>query len=431
MTTTTPNPVVSMTALPGQRGEAARGKEAGLNILIADKFEQSGIDALSHAGCAVTSKADLTPETLPAALKELDPDVLIVRGKKVNKAAIDAAGKLSLIVRAGAGYDTIDVAAASARGVFVANCPGKNSIAVAELAWALILSCDRRVPDQTADLRAGKWNKKEYSEAEGLYGRTLGIVGLGQIGQEVAKRAKAFGMKVVGWSRSLTQGRADELGVGYCTTLINLAKMSDIVSVNVAGNDETRRLIDAKFFDAMKPKSYFINTSRGSVVDEAALVKAVKDRKIRAGLDVFEGEPSGGVAEFKPEVVQQPGVYTAHHVGASTNQAQNAIAAETVRVITTYMRTGDVHNAVNRAATTAATCLLTVRHLNRPGVLAHIFYTLGQAGINVEEMENIIYEGEQAACARIHLASAPDRDHLDTIRRNENVLSATLTSIAR
>jgi D-3-phosphoglycerate dehydrogenase / 2-oxoglutarate reductase len=428
MTTTSPNPLVSMTAL-ASGAAAGRGKETGLNILIADTFEAAGVEALSQAGCAVAVKPDLTADTLPGALKELDPDVLVVRGKKVTKAAIDAGGRLSLIVRAGAGYDTIDVAAASGKGVFVANCPGKNAIAVAELAWSLILSCDRRVPDQTAELRAGKWNKKEYSEAEGLYGRTLGIIGTGQIGQEVAKRARGFGMKVVAWSRSLSQEKADELGVGFCSKLHNLAKMADVVSVNVASNDETRHLINAAFFEAMKPRAYFVNTSRGSVVDEAALVKAIKDKKLRAGLDVFENEPGGGSAEFRPAIVAEPGVYTSHHVGASTSQAQNAIAAETVRIITTYMRSGDVLNCVNRAASTVATGLLTVRHLNRPGVLAHIFYTLGQAGINVEEMENIIYEGEQAACARIQLAATPSQEHLDTIRRNENVLSVTLTSI--
>src|SRR5262249_35102544 len=143
---------------------ASRPRDIGLSILVADKFEQSGIDALEHAGCTVTVKADATPETLPAAIREIDPDVLILRGKKVPAPAFDAGGRLSVVVRAGGGTDTIDAAAASAKGVFVANCPGKNAIAVAELAWGLILSCDRRIPDQAADLRAGKWDKKTYSE---------------------------------------------------------------------------------------------------------------------------------------------------------------------------------------------------------------------------------------------------------------------------
>ncbi|HRP63308.1 MAG TPA: 3-phosphoglycerate dehydrogenase family protein [Phycisphaerales bacterium] len=405
--------------------------EQSLRVLIADKFEASGIEALKHLGCDVQCDADLGPETLPGALSRINPDVLIVRSTKVNAEAISAGRDLSLILRAGAGYDTIDVATASARGVFVANCPGKNSIAVAELVWALILSCDRRVPDQTAELRAGTWNKKEYSKAPGIYGKSLGIVGLGQIGIEVARRAAAFGMKVSAWSRSLTQERADELDVGYVGKLVNIAKMSDVISVNVAATDETHHLIGEQFFHAMKPGAYFINTSRGSVVDQDAMTAAIREKGIRVGLDVFANEPSGGTGAFTDPIVKEPCVYGTHHVGASTDQAQNAIAAEAVRIVATYMKSGEVPNCVNRAASTPATILLTVRHLNRPGVLAHVFYTLGQAGINVEEMENVIYDGARAACARIQLDDMPRPEHLTAINANENVLSVTLSRIRK
>lgn len=402
-----------------------------LRVLIGDKFESAGVDALEALGCAVHIEPDLAGDSLTTALAEHNPDVLIVRGTKVSAEAIEAATNMSLIVRAGAGYDSIDVAAASARGVFVANCPGKNAIAVAELAWSLILSCDRRVPDQTAELRAGTWNKKEYAKADGLYGKTLGIVGLGQIGQEVAKRGKAFGMNVVAWSRSLTQERADELGVGFVSKLINLARMADVISVNIAANAETAGLINEQFCNAMKQGAYFINTSRGSVVDEAALTAVIREKGVRAGLDVFMNEPSGGTGTFDNPIVQEPGVYGTHHVGASTEQAQQAIAVEAVRVIEEYIKHGEVPNCVNRAELTPATTLLTVRHLNRPGVLAHVFYTLGQAGINVEEMENVIYDGARAACARIQLDDLPNESHLSAIGGNENVLSVTLTQIPK
>ncbi len=423
---------------PSQRPSATIEMDApktnpqqSLSILIADKFEQSGVEALRNLGCDVQVDADLTGEALPDAVAEINPDVLIVRSTKVSAKAIEQAKDLSLIVRAGAGYDTIDVTAASERGVFVANCPGKNSIAVAELAWALILSCDRRVPDQTAELRAGTWNKKEYAKAAGLYGRTLGIVGLGQIGIEVAKRGKAFGMKVMAWSRSLTEERADELGVGYVSNLINIAKMCDVISVHCAATEETKQLISEQFIAAMKPGAYLINTSRGSVVDEDALKKAVAERGVRAGLDVFANEPSGGAGEFEAPIVHEAGVYGTHHVGASTDQAQQAIAAETVRIVSSYFETGEVPNCVNRAASTPATNLLTVRHMNRPGVLAHVFYTLGQAGINVEEMENIIYDGAKAACARIQLDDLPNEQHLSAISTNENILSVSLARIRK
>jgi D-3-phosphoglycerate dehydrogenase / 2-oxoglutarate reductase len=415
---------------PGDHGEFPQSEQT-LRVLVADKFETSGIAGLEDLGCDVHADADLAADTLPQALEQHNPDVLIVRSTKVTATAIEAGKDLSLIIRAGAGFDSIDVAAASARGVFVANCPGRNSVAVAELAWAHILSCDRRVPDQTIDLRAGKWNKKEYSKAAGLYGRTLGVVGLGPIGQEIAKRGKAFGMRVMAWSRSLTEERADELGVGYVGQLINLAKMADVISINIAANDETRGLIGERFLAAVKPGAIVVNTSRGSVIDQEALKAAIREKGVRAGLDVFAREPSGGAGEFTDDIVNEPGVYGTHHVGASTEQAQQAIAAETVRIVACYIRTGQVPNCVNRAASTPATILLTVRHLNRPGVLAHVFYTLGQAGINVEEMENVIYDGALAACARIQLDDIPTEDHLSAIGGNENILSVTLARIRK
>ena len=411
-------------------GEAAQSDgSAALSVLIADKFEQAGIDGLEALGCAVQSSPGLSADDLPDAVAEHDPDVLVVRSTKVQAPTFEAARRLSLVIRAGAGYDTIDVGRASGKGVFVANCPGKNSIAVAELAWALILACDRRVPDQTSELRAGKWSKKEYSKAAGLYGRTLGLVGLGKIGQEVALRGRGFGMNVVAWSRSLTQERADALGVGFCSNIINLAKMADVVSIHVAANTDTANLIGERFCSALKPGAYVINPSRGSVIDTDALTEAIRTKGIRAGLDVYANEPAAADPAFNDPITNEPGVYGTHHIGASTDQAQQAVADEVVRIVESYLTTGEVPNCVNRATSTAATHLLTVRHLNQPGVLAHVFYTLGQANINVEEMENIIYEGAEAACARIQLDEVPDEEHLNAIRANDNVLSVGMTSI--
>ncbi len=224
-----------------------------MRVLIAEKFEKVGVDGLKELGCDVIHNPDVPAEDLPALMREIEPDVLIVRGKKVSGEAIKAGTRLSLVIRAGAGVDSIDVKAASNLGVFVANCPGKNSIAVAELVIGLICACDRRIPDQTADLRAGRWNKKEYSKARGLYGRTLGIVGMGQIGNEVRRRAQAFGMRVVAWSRNLTTEDAERMGVEYCATPLDVARHSDVLTINVAGNVETEKFINAEFLDAMKP----------------------------------------------------------------------------------------------------------------------------------------------------------------------------------
>ncbi len=401
-----------------------------MKVLIADKFEKSGLDSLEALGVDLTNEASLDGDSLTKALGELDPDVLVVRSTKVKAPSIQAASRLSLIIRAGAGYDTIDVAAASEGGIFVANCPGKNSVAVAELVWGLILSCDRRIPDQTADLREGVWKKKEYAKARGVHGRTLGIVGLGTIGKEVASRGRAFGMDVIAWSRSLTEARASELGIGYRPGAVDVARDADVVSINVAATADTRDLVDKAFCAALRPGAYLINTSRGSVVDEAALQTAIRDKGVRVGLDVYASEPTAGGKEFTDDIVKEAGVYGTHHVGASTDQAQQAIAGEAVRIVESYLKTGRVENCVNHAAKTLATCLLTVRHRNRPGVLAHVFDALGDANINVEEMENLIYEGEQAACARIQLAALPAAETLTRIRGNDNILAVDLTELS-
>jgi D-3-phosphoglycerate dehydrogenase len=404
-----------------------------MKVLVADKFEQSGIDGLKAAGCDVLYQPDLKDEALVKALGETAADVLVVRSTAVTGPMLET-GSLSLVVRAGAGYNTIDVATASRRGIYVSNCPGKNAIAVAELAFALVLSLDRRVPDNVAELRAGTWNKKEYSKARGLHGRTIGLLGYGNIGQEVARRAHAFGMPVVVWSRRFTTGRdqiANEpIPMQLAASPAEVAARCDVLSVHLALNAETRALVNAAVLDALKPGSYFINTARAEVVDHAALEKAVRERGIRVGLDVFANEPSGASGAFSDPLVALPNVYGTHHIGASTDQAQEAIAAETVRIIESYSTTGKVPNVVNLAKRTPATHMLVVRHRDRPGVLAHIFEHLRSGNINVQETENVIFEGAQAAVARINLDGAPSDALLGAMQGgNQDILDLHLVTI--
>ena len=401
-----------------------------MKVLVADKFETVGIDGLKDLGCEVVLRPDVTAEELAGVIREVNPKVLVVRGKKVGEAALSSGPELALVIRAGAGIDTIDVPAASRLGIFVSNCPGKNSIAVAELVLGLLLALDRRIPDQVIDLRNGQWQKGEYSKARGLHGRTLGILGVGQIGREVARRAQAFGMKVVAWSRNLTDEAAERMGIGYCETPIEVARLSDAVSVNVAGGTETRHLVDEKFLAAMKPGALLINAARGSVVDEAALQRAIKERGIRVGLDVYQNEPSGSKGEFRSELASVPGVYGTHHIGASTDQAQVAIAHEVIRIVDGFLKTGVAPHCVNRLARSSATHVLTVRHKNKPGVLAHVFRVLYESNVNVEEVENIAYHGLQASAARIHMSAPPSEQALAEIRNgNKNVISVDLTAI--
>lgn len=402
-----------------------------MKVLIADTFEQPGREALSSRGCELFYEPGLSADELAGALRERDPDILIVRSTKVSGEAVEAGERLSLIIRAGAGYDTIDIARASSDGVFVANCPGKNAIAVAELTWALILAADRRVPQQTAELRDGKWNKKEFSKAAGLFGRTLGVLGLGTIAREVIARARSFGMPVIAWSRSLDAERAGELGVRHADSPVRVAELCDVLTVHVASTPQTKHLVSAEVIAALKPGAYVINTARGSVVDQQALLRAMKDKNLRVGLDVYENEPGGSTGAFDAPIARETGFVGTHHVGASTDQAQYAIAMEAVRIVDHYRRTGAVLNCVNRAARGSATCVLTVRHRNRPGVLAHVFQVLSEATINVEEMENVLYEGAEAACARIQLGSAPSSEHLADIRaRCADILSMELSLLS-
>jgi len=407
-----------------------------MKVLIADKFEQSGIDGLKAAGCEVVFEPDLKDATLVEAIGRTQADVLVVRSTVVTEPMLDA-GRLSLIVRAGAGYNTIDVKAASKRGIYVSNCPGKNSIAVAELAFGLLIALDRRIPDNVAELRGGKWNKKEYSKAKGLYGKTLGLLGFGKIGQEMAKRAQAFGMNLVIWSEIGVATDRDGLPVDLplllrfrpmsgsliephitvVDTPAEVAEKCDILSVHLAASPKTKNIVNADVLNKLKPGSYFINTARPDVVDYKALEQVVKEKSIRVALDVYPGEPASAAADYTHRLVGYPGVYGTHHIGASTDQAQEAIAEETVRIVRTYLQTGRVPNVVNLAAHSPATHVLVVRHRDRPGVLAHVFDRLRDVGINAEETENIIFDGAEAAIARVNLDGGPTMELLDAIKK--------------
>jgi D-3-phosphoglycerate dehydrogenase len=406
-----------------------------MKVLIADKFEQSGVDGLRALGCEVIYEPAVKDETLVTKLASTGAQVLVVRSTPVTEAMLDA-GQVSLIVRAGAGVNTIDVAAASRRGIYVSNCPGKNAVAVAELTFALMLALDRRVAENVSQLRDGKWNKKEFSKAQGLFGRTLGLIGFGSIGQEVAKRARAFGMPVLVWSRrfqedaELARRAAEEFAITVVPGAGDVAADADVVSIHLALTKETRGFVGRQMLERMKRGAMLINTARAEVLDYTAVADVVRNRGLRVGLDVFANEPSAAEGEFSDPLLKLPNVIGTHHIGASTDQAQEAIAAETVRIIKTFMETGRVPNVVNLAKRTPATHMLVVRHRDKPGVLAHVFDRLRRADLNVQETENIIFEGAHAAVARINLDGAPEGDTLAAIRSgNDDVLSLQLVAL--
>jgi len=394
-----------------------------MKVLIADKLSDKTVSALKKLGMEVSVNAELTAENLPQAIG--DSDILVVRSTKVISKTIESAPNLSLIIRAGAGVNTIDLAAANARGIYVSNCPGKNTDAVAELAIGLLIAADRQIANATSDLRAGLWKKKEYGKARGLKGRTLGIVGLGAVGKAVARRALGLEMKVIAWSRSLTKEIGEQLGVTYIPDLQMLAQQSDVVSVHVAYKENTHHLINKSFLDCMKNGAILINNSRGEVVDTEALKEAIKTKKIRVGLDVFENEPAGGEAQFVDKELAAM-VSCTPHIGASTDQASEAIADEVVNIVKVFQETGVPLNTVNIRARSTATQSLVVRHYNHVGVLAGILDKLRNGGINIEEMTNIIFETSKAACCTLLLDGAPTGEMLNEMQRDENVIEVAL-----
>ncbi|MXW14638.1 MAG: hydroxyacid dehydrogenase [Rhodothermaceae bacterium] len=396
-----------------------------MRVLIADKLPEKSIEALRQAGHTVVVEI-CSADQLQEALVTHGIESLVVRSTKVTRSMIQHASSLELIVRAGAGYDSIDLEAASEFGVFVANCPGKNASAVAELTIGLVVSLDRWIPDNVSDARAGKWQKGRYAKARGLKGRVLGLVGMGKIGQLVAQMAQGLGLEVVAWSRSLTAESAAAFGVGFVDNPIQVAAQSDIVSLHVAATPSTFHLADRDFFAAMKPGTLFINTTRGSVVDENALLTALDENGIRAALDVFADEPSYKEGPLTTQLHKHPSVYLTHHIGASTAQAQEATGDEAARVIDTYANTGVVPNCVNIAVQSVATHLITVRHLDKVGVLARVLDRIRKCNLNVQEMENQVFAGSMnAAVARIRVVGKPPEELSSLLNNIQDVLAVS------
>ncbi|HBC88986.1 MAG TPA: hydroxyacid dehydrogenase [Lentisphaeria bacterium] len=389
-----------------------------MKILIADSFESNGVELLKKVfgPLNVVQESSLKGDSLRDAVSKYD--VIVVRSNKLTKDIIYAASNVKLIVRSGAGVDNIDVVAASEHGIYVSNCPGKNADAVAELTIGLMIALDRRIVENVVDLRAGVWNKKEYSKADGLAGKTIGIAGFGSIGRAVAERAKGMKMKVVAWSRSLTPEDAKAAGVEFAPDLVSLARSSDVLSLHIAGSSGTSNIINKEVLSALPGNAILINTARAGILDHVALREAVAQKKLRVALDVYPNEPGSNDKQFNDEIIFLPGLLGTHHIGASTDQAQRAIAEEAVRIIIEFKETGNVLNCVNLCKKSPAVADLIVRHYDRVGVLADVLTALKQANINVQDMSNIIFEGTKAACAHLHLDTFPDEVLLKRIKES-------------
>ena len=400
-----------------------------MRVLFADNLPPSCVEGARAVGYECEVQADLDGDSLPGAIAGYD--ALVVRSTTVSAHAIAASDALGLIVRAGAGTNTIDVAAAADAAIQVSNVPGQNAIAVAELTMGLLLAIDRRIADGVIDSRAGKWDKKTYATGRGLYGRTIGIVGLGAIGMAVAERAHAFGMKVLVVAKTgrtaTVVDRLDAIGAERITSLSVLVGRCDVVSLHVPAAPETQRMLNSEFLSNIKPGTILLNTSRGDTIDEDALLDAIETRSLWVGLDVYPTEPSSGRAEFHSALASHPRVYGTHHIGASTEQAQEAVGDAVVGILERFASGSEVPNVVNLAPMGTAPSTMVVRHRNRVGVLRDVLNVVRGAGLNVEDMANRIFSGGEAAMATIQIAGELPLDVLEQVRAVTNVLSVSVS----
>lgn len=408
-------------------GRHRASKGSLLKILFADSIDESRLTPLADAGHHVTVDKALTADALPTAMA--DVNVLVVRSTKVTADAVKAGADLGLIVRAGAGTDNIDKVAASERGVLVCNVPGRNAIAVAELTLGLLLAIDRRIPDNVADLRNGSWAKSTYAQADGLYGKTMGIVGLGDIGLAVAERAKGFGLAVASVRKAgrsqAAQAAIRGIGIRMVDSLDELAATSDILSAHVPKSPDTVGLINRSVLAAMADGGIVLNTSRSDVIDHDALLAELDAGRLRAGLDVWPNEPSGGSGSFESALAAHPLVVGTHHIGASTLQAQQAVADGTIETIQAFLD-GDPINCVNLRVEPSGSCTLSIRHLDQVGVLAQVFAVLRADGLNVQQMQNRLFDGGAAAVADINVGRSPSVETLRELDAIEQVIRVTV-----
>jgi D-3-phosphoglycerate dehydrogenase len=398
-----------------------------MRLLVADKMDLVPLEELRVLGIEIVSRPELTKETLPSALD--DVGILVVRSTEVTGEAIFAGKRLNLIVRAGAGVTNIDVAAASARGIYVSNCPGKNAMAVAELTMGLILALDRRIPEADRDLRGGRWEKTKYAGARGLYGQRIGIAGIGAVGSEVLSRARSFGLEPFGWSRSLTPARAAKLGVGYCRSLEELASRSDILTLHLPFKKETRGIVDRRVLEALPDGAMLINAARGEILDYEALDELIEKKSLRVGLDVFGSHPGSPSADFCAPILERGVVYGTPHIGAATAQAQRAIALETARIVRAFMTEENVPNVVNICATSPARYAIVMRMLDKVGVLANTLAVLKRHGINVEEISNTVFDGALATCTKLRVSGRPSDACIKEISAFEENLHVDVVSL--
>ena len=318
-----------------------------MKVLIADKFPIKYIDKIVKLKYQIIFNENITTKELINKIKGFN--ILIIRNKKITNNIIENSNCLKLIIRAGSGYDNIDILSANKKYISVCNVPGKNAIAVAELTIGLMLSIDRKIPDNVNDIKNFKWNKNKYSNSIGIFGRKLGIIGFGEIGQLVAKRAFSFGMKILVYDTNLNKTKhniINKYNIIIKNDIYKLVKNSNIITLHIPSNKNTINIINKKILNFIKKDSIIINTSRSDIINEKDLICAMDNKNIKLGTDVYKDEPEYKSGYFKTHIGIHPNVYGTHHIGASTRQAQNSIASGVIKILK-YFKLNKIINKIN------------------------------------------------------------------------------------
>eukprot|EP00931_Biecheleriopsis_adriatica_P091824 TRINITY_DN65696_c0_g1_i1.p1 TRINITY_DN65696_c0_g1~~TRINITY_DN65696_c0_g1_i1.p1 ORF type:complete len:410 (+),score=101.80 TRINITY_DN65696_c0_g1_i1:32-1261(+) len=328
-------------AIAHRRTMRSNAEERHVSVLFLDPCSPGLTERLQGLGCCSSHRG--AEESVADALVRVQPEVAVVRSSQLKEQQLEEASvgcqALRLVMRAGAGVDNIAVPMLAARGVVVANAAGANAIAVAELTLAHLLNLDRQICDQVEALRQGRWERLEFAKgAMGLYGRTLAVLGVGHIGREVIKRARAFGMRVQAFDIALSEEEAQELGAQHCGSAEEAAEGAHALSIHLPLTSSTEGLVGRELLQRLQPGGLVVNMSRGGVVNEAALLAEVEARGLRAGLDVYAQEPGAGDAEFSDAaIMSSSGVYGTHHTGARTEQAASAVEDAVVEAVSALL----------------------------------------------------------------------------------------------
>lgn len=359
-----------------------------MKVLVSDNLSPVGVQLLEESGLQVDVNTGLAPE----ALKEIIGvyDGLVIRSAtKVTADILEAATNLKVVGRAGIGLDNVDISAASAKGVVVMNAPDGNAVTTAEHAISMLLALSRNIPQATASMKAGKWEKKKFMGRE-VTGKTLGIIGIGRIGSIAASRAQGLKMKTIAYDPHMPKDMAERIGVEL-VSLEDLARRSDYITVHVPRTKETANLLSTDFFQGMKPDGMFIDCARGGVCDEEALYLALKEGRIGgAALDVFTKEPT--TLENCPLLGLDNFICTPH-LGASTSEAQDNVALMIARQMSDFLLHGSVTNAVNVPSVSSDVLAQVGPYITLGEMLGSMHMQLSKGGI---EDVRIDYSGELA-----------------------------------